>query len=107
MSSAHDEIDQIHEAESAARARIEKAEKKARKIHEEAEEESKMVIENAEREAKDSATRMLSEIESKKVEIESSVFKDTEERIKKIKSSAKKKRDDAYQSILKMLLEET
>ena len=106
MSSAHDEIDQIHEAESAARDRIEKAEKKARKIHEEADEEAKMVIENAEREARDNATRMLSEIETKKVEIESSVFKNTEQDIKKIQSAAKKKRDDAYQSVLKMLLGE-
>ena len=106
MSSAHDEIDQIHEAESAARERIEKAEKKARKIREDADEESKMVIETAEREARDSATRMLAEIESKKVEIESSVFKDTEEMIKQIQSSAKKKTDDAYQSVLKMLLGE-
>ena len=106
MSSAHDEIDQIHEAESAARARIEKAEKKARKIHEEADEEAKMVVEAAEREARDSATRMLSEIEGKKGEIESSVLKDTESQIKKIQSSAKKKRDDAYQSVLKMLLGE-
>jgi vacuolar-type H+-ATPase subunit H len=106
MSSAHDEIDQIHDAESAARERIEKAEKKARKMHEEADEEAKMVVENAEREARDSATRMLSEIESKKVEIESSVFKETEQDIKKIQSSAKKKRDAAYESVLKMLLGE-
>lgn len=106
MSLAHDEIDQIHEAESAARKRIEKAEKKARKIHEDAEEEAKMFVETSEREARDSATRMLSDIESKKVEIESAVFKDTEKRIKDIQASAKKKRDDAYQSILKMLLGE-
>lgn len=106
MSSVHDEIDQIHDAESAARDRIEKAEKKARKIQEEADEEAKLVVENAEREARDNATRMLSEIESKKVEIESSVFKKTEQHIKEIQSSAKKKRDEAYQSILKMLLGE-
>ena len=106
MSSAHDEIDQIHKTETAARERIEKAEKHARKINEDADEEAKMVIEVAEREAKDSATRMLSEIESKKAEIESSVFKNTEDMIKKIQSSAKKKRDDAYQTVVKMLLGE-
>jgi vacuolar-type H+-ATPase subunit H len=106
MSSVHDEIDQIHEAESAARNRIEKAEKKARKINEEADEEAKMVVESAKREARDSATRMLSEIESKKVEIESSVFKNTEKHIKEIQSSAKKKRDNAYESVLKILLGE-
>ncbi|MHA1943537.1 MAG: hypothetical protein ACW96M_03985 [Candidatus Thorarchaeota archaeon] len=106
MSSAHDEIDQIHETEKAARERIEKAEKRARKIHEDADEEAKMVVEVAEREAKDAATRMLSDIEGKKVEIESSVFKDTEDTIKKLQASAKKKRDDAYQTVVKMLLGE-
>jgi V/A-type H+-transporting ATPase subunit G/H len=106
MSSAHDEIDQIHETESAARARIEKAEKRARKIHEDADEEAKMVVETAEREAKNAATKMLSDIESKKAEIESSVFKETEIKIKQMQSSAKKKRDDAYQLVVKMLLGE-
>ena len=106
MSSAHDEIDQIHETESAARKRIEKAESRAQKMREEVDEEAKIVIEAAEREAKDTATRMLSEIESKKVGIESSVFKDTEKTIKQIQDSAKKKRDDAYKTIIKMLLGE-
>jgi V/A-type H+-transporting ATPase subunit G/H len=106
MSSAHDEIDKIHETESAARERIEKAENRSRKIYEEADEKAKITIEAAEQDAKNTATRMLSEIESKKVEIESSVFKDTEEKIKQMQSSAKKKRDDAYQVILKMLLGE-
>ncbi|MFX1484828.1 MAG: V-type ATPase subunit subunit G family protein [Promethearchaeota archaeon] len=106
MSSAHEEIDQIHETEMAARERIEKAEKRARKIHEDADEEAKKVIEVAEREAKDSAARMLSDIEGKKSEIESSVLKSTESQIKKIKASAKKKRDDAHQTVVKILLGE-
>jgi vacuolar-type H+-ATPase subunit H len=106
MCAAHDEIDQIHETEMAANKRIEDAQKKARKIHESADEEAKMIIETAEREAKDTATRMLSDIESRKVEIESSVFKETEKRIKKIQDSAQKKRDDAYQAVVKIILGE-
>ncbi len=106
MSSAHDEIDQIHETEKAARERIEKAEKRARKIHEDADEEAKMLVENTEREARQTATKMLSDIGSKKAEIESSVLKDTEKKIKKMEASAQEKRDDAYQSVVKMLLGE-
>ncbi len=106
MCAAHDEIDQIHESEKAANMRIEDAQKKARKIHEGADEEAKMIIKAAEREAKDTATRMLSDIESRKVEIESSVFKETEKRIKKIQDSAQKKRDDAYQAVVKIILGE-
>ena len=103
MCAAHDEIDQIHESEKAAKHRIEEAQKKARKIHEDADEEAKMVIEAAEKEAKNSAAKMLSEIESRKGEIESSVFKETE---KKIQDAAQKKRDDAYQATLKIILGE-
>jgi vacuolar-type H+-ATPase subunit H len=106
MCAAHDEIDQIHETEMAAKQRIEEAQKKARKINEDAEEEARKIIEAAEREAKDKATRMLSEIESRKGEIESSVFKETEKTIKKIQDSAQKKRDDAYQAVVKILLGE-
>ncbi len=106
MSSAHDEIDQIHETESAARKRIEKAEKSARKIREDADEEAKTVVEVAERDANDHATKLLADIESKRAEIESAVFKNTEETIRKMQASAKKKRDDAYQAVVKMLLEE-
>ncbi len=106
MSTAHDEIDQIHESEMAAKKRIDEAQKKARKIHEDADDEAKMIIEAAEREAKDSATRMLSEIGSRKVEIESSVFKETEKKIKKMQENAQKKKDTAYQAALKILLGE-
>ncbi|MHA2397115.1 MAG: V-type ATPase subunit subunit G family protein [Candidatus Thorarchaeota archaeon] len=106
MCAAHDEIDQIHETEKAAQQRIEKAQKKARKIHEDADEEAKMILETAEREAKNTATRMLSDIEGRKVEIESSVFKETEKTIKKMQGAAQKKRDDAYQAVVKILLGE-
>ena len=106
MCAAHDEIDQIHETEKAAQQRIEDAQKKARKIHEDADEEAKMIIEAAEREARDTATRMLTDIESRKVDIELSVFKETEKTIKKMEGSAQKKRDDAYQAVVKILLGE-
>jgi vacuolar-type H+-ATPase subunit H len=106
MCAAHDEIDQIHETERAAQQRIEKAQKKARKIHEDADEEAKMILETAEREAKDTATRMLSDIEGRKVEIESSVFKETEKTIKIMQGAAQKRRDDAYQAVVKILLGE-
>ncbi len=106
MSTAHDEIDQIHETEIAAKKRIDEAQKKARKIQDDADDEAKMIIEAAEREAKDSATRMLSEIESRKVEIESSVFKETEKKIKKMQETAQKKQDRAYQAVMKILLGE-
>ncbi len=106
MSSAHDEIDQIHETESAARKRIDKAEKSAHKIREDADEEAKTVVEVAERDAKVLATRMLSDIESRRAKIESSVLKNTKATIKKLQTSAMEKRDDAYQAVVKMLLEE-
>ena len=106
MSTAHDEIDQIHETEMAAKKRIDEAQKKARKIQEDADEEAKKIIEAAEKEAKGTATRMLSDIESRKVEIESSVFKETEKKIKKMQESAQKKKDAAYQAVVKILLGE-
>ena len=106
MCAAHDEIDKIHETEVAAQKRIEAAQKKARKIHEDADEEAKRIVEAAEIKAKDSATKMLSEIEGRKEEIESSVFKETEKTIKKLQDSAQKKRDDAYQAVVEILLGE-
>ena len=106
MSTAHDEIDLIHKAEEAARKRIEKAEKKALKIKEEADTEAKEVLDDAEHSASSEATRLISTIETRKVEINSSVTKDAEQTIKKYKASAKKKRDEAYKSIVKMLLGE-
>ncbi len=106
MSTAHDEIDQIHETEMAAKKRIDEAQKKARKIQEDADDEAKMIIEAAEKEAKDTATRMLSEIESRKVEIESAVLKETEKEIKKIRENAQKKKNAAYEAAVKILLGE-
>ena len=106
MSTAHDEIDQIHETEKAAKQRIDAAQMKARKIHEKADEEAKKIVEAAEKEANETATRKLNEIQSKKVEIESQVFKETEKEIKKIQADAQKKRDDAYQAVIKILLGE-
>ena len=106
MCAAHDEIDQIHETEKAANMRIENAQKKAHKIHEDADEEAKKIIAAAEREAKDTAAQMLSDIGNRKEEIESSIFKETEKRIKKMQDSAQKKRNDAYQAVVKIILGE-
>ena len=106
MCAAHDEIDQIHETEKAAHKRIEDAQKKARKIHEDADDEAKRIIEGAEIKAKDTAAKMLSDIGGRKGEIESSVFKETEKRIKKMQESAQKKSDDAYKAVVKILLGE-
>ena len=106
MCAVHDEIDQIHETEKAAQERIEKAQKKARKIHEDADEEAKRIIESAEIKAKDTAAKMLSDIGGRKEEIESSVFKETEKTIKKMQGEAQKKKDDAYQAVVKILLGE-
>ena len=106
MCAAHDEIDKIHETEKAAQKRIEDAQKKARKIHEGADDEAKRIIESAEIKAKDAASKMLSDIGSRKEEIESSVFKETEKTIKKMQDSAQKKRDNAYQAVVKIILGE-
>ena len=105
MSSAHDEIDQIHETESAARKRIDKAENRALRIRDDADEEAKTVVEVAERDAKVLATGMLSDIESRRAKIESAVLKKTKVTIKNLQASAAEKRDDAYQAVVKMLLE--
>ena len=106
MCAAHDEIDQIHETEKAAQERIEKAQKKAKKIHEDADDEAKRIIESAEIKAKETASKMLSDIEGRKEEIESSVFKEIEKKIKKMQGEAQTKRDDAYQAVVKILLGE-
>lgn len=106
MCAAHDEIDQIHETEKAAQERIEKAQKKARKIQEDADEEARRIIESAEIKAKDTAAKMLSDIEGRKEEIESSVFKETEKTIKELQGSAEKKKNRAYQAVVKILLGE-
>ncbi|MFW9805685.1 MAG: hypothetical protein ACFFFK_03025 [Candidatus Thorarchaeota archaeon] len=106
MCAAHDEIDQIHETEMAAQKRIEDAHKKARKIRDDADEEAKTIVEVAEKDAKDSAAKMLSGIESRKDEIESSVLKETDKTIKNIQASAQKRREDAYKAVVKILLGE-
>ena len=106
MCAVHDEIDQIHETEKAAQERIEKAQKKARKIHEDADEEAKRIVESAEIKARDTASKMLSDIEGRKGEIESSVFKETEKTIKKLQGTAEQKKDDASQAVVKILLGE-
>jgi vacuolar-type H+-ATPase subunit H len=52
MCAAHEEIDQIHEAEEAAKKQLDEAEARAKKIRESAEKEAKKIVESAEKEAK-------------------------------------------------------
>ena len=106
MCAAHDEIDQIHESEVAARKRIEDAEKRGRAIREEADKEAKALMAKAEHDAKKTASKMLSEIEGKKGEIEAGVLAETEETIEKRNKMAAKKRDEAGKAVYKILVGE-
>ncbi|TFG28017.1 hypothetical protein EU528_11875 [Candidatus Thorarchaeota archaeon] len=106
MCAAHDEIDQIHKSEVAARERIEDAEKRARLIREESDREAKALIAKAEHEAKKTASKMLSEIEGKKEEIEAGVLAETEQTIQKRNKLAAKKRDEAGKAVYKILVGE-
>ena len=106
MCAAHEEIDQIHESEVAARERIEDAEKRARAIREEADKEAKALIAKAEHDAKKTASKMLSEIESKKEEIEAGVLAETEQTIKKRQKLAEKRKDEAGKAVYKILVGE-
>ncbi|MBE0525725.1 hypothetical protein E4H12_02045 [Candidatus Thorarchaeota archaeon] len=106
MCAAHEEIDQIHESEVAARGKIDDAEKRARLIREEADKEAKALISKAEHDAKITATKMLSEIEGKKGEIEAGVLAETEQTIEKRHKMANKKKDEAGKAVYKILLGE-
>ena len=106
MCAAHEEIDQIHESEVAARERIEDAEKRARAIREEADKEAKALMAKAEQDAKKTASKMLSEIEGKKGEIEAGVLAETEQTIKKRQKLAEKRKDEAGKAVYKNLVGE-
>jgi vacuolar-type H+-ATPase subunit H len=106
MCAAHEEMDQIHESEVAARERIEDAEKRARVIREEAENEAKALIAGAEHEARKTASKMLSDIEGKKGEIEAGVLAKTEQTIEKRQKLAEKRKDEAEKAVYKILLGE-
>ena len=106
MCAAHEEIDQIHESEKAAQERIEDAEKRARVIREEADKEAKTLMAKAEKDAKKTASNMLSKIEDKKGEIESSMFKETDQNIENIRKMAIKKKDEAKKAVYNIILGE-
>ncbi len=106
MCAAHEEIDQIHESEMVARERIENAEKRARAIREEADKEAKALMAKAEHDAKKIASKMLSEIEGEKGEIESAVFKETDKNVKNIRQIADKRKDEAGKAVYKILVKE-
>ena len=106
MCAAHEELDQIHESEVAAREKIEEAEKRARTIREETDKEVKALIAKAEHDAKKTAAKMLSEIEGKKEDIEAGVLSETEQTIKKRHKLAEKRKDEAEKAVYKILVGE-
>ena len=89
MCAAHEEIDQIHEAEEAAKKQLEEAEASAKKIRESAEKEAKDIIETAEKEAKMAAQRSRDGLKDRRMEIEQKVLKETEKKIAEIEISAR------------------
>jgi len=106
MCAAHEEMDQIHESEVAARERIEDAEKRARAIRDEADKEAKALMAKAEHDAKTTASKMLSEIEGRKEEIEAGILAKTEQTIEKRNKLAEKRKDTAEKAVYKILLGE-
>ena len=106
MCAAHEEIDKIHESEVKARERIKDAEKRANAIKDEADKEAKALMAKAEHDARKTATKMLSEIEGKKSEIESSIFKETDQKMKVVRETANKRKAGAEKIAYKILLEE-
>ncbi|MFX1273335.1 MAG: hypothetical protein ACFFAX_16775 [Promethearchaeota archaeon] len=89
MCAAHEEIDQIHEAEEAASKQLKEAEARAKKIRENAEKEAKDIIENAEKEAKMAAQRARDGLQARRLEIEKKVQKEIEKKISGIEDSAR------------------
>ncbi|MGY5879379.1 MAG: hypothetical protein RTV31_03965 [Candidatus Thorarchaeota archaeon] len=106
MCAAHEELDQIHESEVAAREKIDDAEKRARIIREEVDKEVKALIAKAEHDAKKTASKMLSEIEGKKGDIEAGVLTKTEQTIEKRQKLAEKRKEEAGKAVYKILLGE-
>lgn len=107
MCAAQEDIDQIHETEIEARKKIEDAEKQARQIRENADKEAKALMAKAEHNAKQKASEMLSNVEDRKSTIESDIFKETGEKIKKIQKDASKKKEEAFEVVYKMLMGES
>ncbi|MHA2354501.1 MAG: hypothetical protein ACXADC_04975 [Candidatus Thorarchaeota archaeon] len=103
MCAAHEEIDQIHEAEEAARKQLEEAEARAKKIREDAEKEAKAIIDTAEKEAKMAAQRSRDGLQARRLEIEQEVQKDTEKQISGIEGSARGEVKKAVDIVFKMI----
>lgn len=106
MCAAQEEMDKIHESEVAARERVEDAEKRARAIREETDKEAKALMAKAEHDARMTASKMLSEIEAKKGDIEAGVLAKTEQTIEKRHKLAEKRKDEAGKAVYKILLGE-
>jgi vacuolar-type H+-ATPase subunit H len=103
MCAAHEEIDQIHEAEEAANKQLKEAEAHAKKIRESAEKEAKEIIENAEKEAKMAAQRSRDGLQARRLEIEQKVQKETEKRISGIEDSARGQVKKAVDIVYKLV----
>ncbi|MFX1331086.1 MAG: hypothetical protein ACFE9W_06000 [Promethearchaeota archaeon] len=103
MCAAHEEIDQIHEAEEAARKQLEEAEARAKKMRESAEKEAKNIIETAEKEAKMAAQRSRDSLEARRMEIEQKVLKETEKKIAEIEISARGEVKKAIDIVYKVI----
>lgn len=103
MCAAHEEIDQIHEAEEAAKKQLDEAEASAKKIREGAEKEAKKIVENAEKEAKMAAQRSRDGLQDRRVKIEQKVLKETDKTIAEIEISARGEVKKAIDVVYKMI----
>lgn len=103
MCAAHEEIDQIHEAEEAAKKQLDEAEARAKKIRESAEKEAKKIIESAEKEAKMAAQRSRDGLQDRRVEIEQKVLKETDKTIAEVEISARGEVKKAIDIVYKMI----
>jgi vacuolar-type H+-ATPase subunit H len=103
MCAAHEEIDQIHEAEEAAKKQLDEAEASAKKIREGAEKEAKNVVEAAEKEAKMAAQRSKDGLEARRMEIEQKVLKETDKTIAEIEISARGEVKKAVDLVYKVI----
>ena len=103
MCAAHEEIDQIHDAEEAAKKQLDEAEARAKKIRESAEKEAKDIIETAEKEAKMAAQRSRDGLKARRMEIEQKVLKETEKKIAEIEISARSEVKKAVDIVYKVI----
>lgn len=103
MCAAHDEIDQIHEAEDAAKKKLAEAEAKAKQIREKAEKEARQLLEKAEKDATMAAQRSKDGLQERRTKIESEILKGTEKTVKETEESARGKVKEASKIAYRMI----